>query len=99
MAAPHVAYGGQGAGFWVAELDGQVVGTIGVRPACLRSPLPSGWTKGDAELVRMYVSPNVRRCGAAAALVAALREFCLEHGYERVVLSSAVMLKGAQPFY
>lgn len=77
--------------FWVAESDGQVVGTVGCVPAenepgCLR-------------LKRMSVRHSHRRLGIAKDLCRTVAAFTRERGYTAVTLHTSVVQIEAQKLY
>ena len=75
--------------FWVALLDGRVVGTVGVQEI----------DEEEAELRRMSVDGGTRRRGIGARLLATVEDFCREMGYSRVGLSTVVHLAAAMNMY
>ncbi|XP_017260477.1 probable N-acetyltransferase camello [Kryptolebias marmoratus] len=77
--------------FWVAESDGQVVGTV----ACL----PSKNETGCLELKRMSVHLSYRRLGIAKALCQTVANFTRDRGYTAVVLHTSVVQTDAQKLY
>jgi len=82
-------YGGPRAGFWVAEVDGVVVGTVGVRP------------KDDTtcELKRLYLRADRRGTGLGQALYAHAEAFAREAGYRCVWLDSSRRFGRAHRLY
>ena len=76
--------------FWVAELDNQLVGIVGIQPTD---------EVEEAELRRMSVSSSVRRQGIGRRLLETTEEFCREQGYRRICLSTVDMLKPALVMY
>lgn len=79
--------------FWVAQMDGKVVGTISYAPCGEDIRVCTG-NKLDAvgELGSLYVLPDYQGQGIASALIAELviflrqlgiTEFCLDSGYRR----------------
>jgi len=72
-------YGGERAGFWVADADGAVVGTVAVRPR-------DGAT---CELKRLYLRPTERGRGLGQALYDHAEAFARGAGYERIWLDSS----------
>ncbi|CAN9502000.1 unnamed protein product [Ophioblennius macclurei] len=77
--------------FWVAEIDGRVVGTVACLPA-ERSP-------GCLELKRMSVRRSYRGMGIAKDLCRTVAEFTRERGYPSVVLFTSVVQTDAQKLY
>jgi GNAT superfamily N-acetyltransferase len=82
-------YGGARAGFWVAELEGAVVGTVAIRPK-------EGAT---SELKRLYVSRAARGRGVGRALYAHAEAFARAAGYERIWLDSSRRFAEARRLY
>ena len=66
--------------FWVAELNGIVVGCVGA--------WPGSNAIGSLELIRMSVDSLVRRKGVATLLIAQVERFALENGFTKVVLDT-----------
>ncbi|XP_041667838.1 probable N-acetyltransferase CML1 [Cheilinus undulatus] len=78
--------------FWVAEYDGQVVGTV----ACLPSEnAPSGCL----ELKRMSVLRSHRRLGIAKALCQTVTDFTRDRGYGGVFLHTSMVATDGQRLY
>ncbi|XP_041667840.1 probable N-acetyltransferase camello [Cheilinus undulatus] len=77
--------------FWVAECDGQVVGTI----ACL----PNEKAPGCLELKRMSVLRSHRRLGIAKDLCQTVADFTRERGYGAVILYTSTVQTDAQKLY
>ncbi|XP_056151207.1 probable N-acetyltransferase camello [Lampris incognitus] len=77
--------------FWVAEIEGRVVGTV----ACL----PAERAAGCLELKRMSVRRTHRGMGIAKALCRTVAEFTRERGYQAVVLYTSVVQTDAQKLY
>jgi GNAT superfamily N-acetyltransferase len=82
-------YGGSRAGFWVAEVDGVIVGTVAVRP------------KDDTtcELKRLYLRADRRGTGLGQALYAHAESFAREAGYEGIWLDSSRRFGRAHRLY
>jgi ribosomal protein S18 acetylase RimI-like enzyme len=87
----HVYLDGPG-GMWFAELGGEVVGCVVMRP------LPS---VGPAacEVKRLYVGPDRRGLGLAADLMDALESSATASGYQYVYLDTFDDLADAVRFY
>jgi GNAT superfamily N-acetyltransferase len=91
---------------FVAVKGDEVVGTTGVRgtgpsspphPAWLAARYPNGST---AQLFRVYVRPEHRRCGLARALVDMATAFVAQTpGYQRLYLHTDTRVAGAEPFW
>ena len=82
-------YGKQRAGFWVAELEGAVVGTVAIRPK----------DDGAAELKRLYVGKAARGRGIGRALYAHAEDFARRAGYPRIWLDSSRKFVEARRLY
>ena len=65
--------------FWVAELDGEVVGMVGVQHY-----------DGVGEIRRLRVRNDIQRRGIGSKLVEVAVQFCQEHGYLKVELDTYV---------
>lgn len=77
---------------WLAEIDGEVVGCVVLRP------LPE--LGADAcEVKRLYVRPSQRGIGLAEALMDELETFAREAGYAAVYLDTKDDLHAAIRFY
>ena len=79
------------AGIWLATVENNVVGCIALRP------LPS--IPGRGEVKRLYVQPQHRGSGIAAALYQALELHARECGYESLYLDTTDEMVAAQRFY
>ncbi|XP_020777442.1 N-acetyltransferase 8 [Boleophthalmus pectinirostris] len=77
--------------FWVAEVDGRVVGTVGC--------LPNENVPEALELKRMSVRRSHRGMGIAKALCRTVADFTRERGYAAVVLYTSVVQRDAQHLY
>lgn len=62
---------------FVADVDGRVVGTVGVGP---------GELSGSAALTALWVDPGFRRHGVGHALVEAVFEWSRSQGFSEVLL-------------
>ncbi|XP_072314119.1 N-acetyltransferase 8 [Eucyclogobius newberryi] len=77
--------------FWVAEMDGRIVGTV----ACL----PNENVPEALELKRMSVRRSHRGMGIAKALCRTVADFTRDRGFAAVVLYTSVVQKEAQHLY
>lgn len=84
-------YFGPGAGFWLAQHGAEIVGCIALRPLKTREQA--------GEIKRLYVRPEFRGSGIAAALLTALEAYAAQYGYHRLYLDSKDDLKAAVHFY
>ena len=75
--------------FWVAELDGEIVGTVAIRPKEGRT----------CELKRLYVRSSARGHGVGRALYLHAEEFARAAGYERIWLDSSRRFVQARRLY
>jgi ribosomal protein S18 acetylase RimI-like enzyme len=82
-------YSGGRAGFWVAEADGEVVGSVAIRP------------KDDltCEIKRLYLRPDRRGSGLGQALYAHAEAFAAAAGYRRIWLDSSRRFARAHRLY
>lgn len=76
---------------WVAERNGQIVGSIFV--------LPSDGRPGTAQLRMLYVEPEARGLGLGRMLVEQVVSFSRENGYQRVRLWTQSVLESARKIY
>jgi putative acetyltransferase len=82
-------YGGEAGAFWVARLDGRVVGSVGVER------LPDG----RAELHRLYLDATLRGRGVGRALVEAVLAWCRRAGIAHLTLWSDTRFERAHGLY
>jgi ribosomal protein S18 acetylase RimI-like enzyme len=80
-----------GAGVWLAEVGGELVGCVALRRLQEKS--------GCAEIKRLYIRPGYRRQGIADRLLQALEKFAKQCGYQWLYLDTAADMKAAQRFY
>ena len=78
----------QSSNFWVAEMDGQVVGSIG---AYRRDD-------AEAEIRRLAVDRTARRQGVASRLMDEAEQFCRNAGYARSIVWTANHMTAAIAF-
>jgi putative acetyltransferase len=84
-------YGGGRAGFWVGEVDGEIVGSVAIRPK---------WSaQGTCELKRLYLLPGQRGRGVGQALYDHAEAFARAAGYERLWLDSSRRFTKAHRLY
>ncbi len=83
-------YAAEGSRYWVAEMDGQIVGGVGI------GPLPGA--PGICELQKMYCLPAARGRGIAARLLAQAIAFARRH-YRQCYLETLPNMTAAQKFY
>ncbi len=76
-------------GFWVATIDGRVVGSVALRKKDERT----------CELKRLYVSGEARGHGLGQALYAHAEEHARTAGYDRIWLDSSRRFTGARRLY
>lgn len=82
-------YAGSAGAFWVARLDGRVVGSVGVER------LPDG----QAELHRLYLDTTLRGRGVGRALVETVLGWCRHAGVRRLTLWSDTRFDRAHRLY
>ncbi|RLN79586.1 hypothetical protein BBJ28_00004318 [Nothophytophthora sp. Chile5] len=81
-------------GFWVAEVAGQVVGCVGLKPLAVATD------QSVAELCRLSVAPAFRRRGLASALVGTAESLAASCGvYGAIRLETIGTMEGAQQLY
>ena len=81
--------GDPGSHFWVADVDGEVKGMVGVQRR----------DEEEAELRRMSVAADTRRRGIGWKLLETVEAFCREKGYRRISLSTVTQLQPAIAMY
>ena len=84
-------YFADGAGVWLATVDGEAIGCIALR----RLPRP----RKSGEIKRLYVRVEHRGQGIAEVLLKALEAYATEYGYARLYLDSKKDLMPAIRFY
>jgi GNAT superfamily N-acetyltransferase len=82
-------YGGGRAGFWVAEVDFTVVGTVAIRPREGRT----------CELKRLYLRADQRGTGLGQQLYQHAEAFARSAGYDRIWLDSSRRFARAHRLY
>jgi putative acetyltransferase len=78
--------------YYVALLEGQVIGGAGVYPT-------EGLPAGTAELVKMYLLPQARGKGYARILIDKCFAFAQQYGYEQLYLETMPELAHAVRIY
>jgi GNAT superfamily N-acetyltransferase len=78
-------------GFWVADVEGRVVGTVAIRP---KEPEP-----GVCELKRLYLHPSVRAHGLGQLLYEHAEGFARAAGYREIWLDSSRRFGKAHRLY
>lgn len=84
-------YFGDEAGVWLATIANTVVGCVALRSLAI--------FENSAEVKRLYVRPQQRGLGIAAALYQSLEEYARERGYEWLYLDTTDDMVAAQRFY
>ena len=82
----------KGAAYFVAELNGEIVGGGGIYPT-------DGLPDGTCELVKMYLLPHARGSGLGRTLIEKCLAIAKEYGYKQVYLESMPELKQALKIY
>ena len=73
---------------WIAELDGEAVGTV------------SGLAEAERFYIRsMAIKPSAQRVGVGQKLLDALESYAREHGFEKLYLYTTYVLPGAKRLY
>jgi ribosomal protein S18 acetylase RimI-like enzyme len=85
------AYFSEGAGVWLASAGAKTIGCIAMRRL--------GLIDNAGEVKRLYVRPEFRGRGIAAALYQALESYAGEIGYQYLYLDTAAEMLAAQRFY
>ena len=78
--------------YYVAELNGEVVGGGGIYPT-------EGLPIVTCELVKMYLCPQVRRIGLGSLLIRNCIEFAKQTGYRNIYLETMPELQQALKTY
>jgi putative acetyltransferase len=81
-----------GSSYFVAELNGSVLGGAGIFPS-------AGLPKDTCELVKMYLIPDARKIGLGRKLINICLEKAKETGYQKVYLETLPELKQAVKVY
>jgi len=92
LAAMSAAYGSPAAAYFVAELDGEIVGGAGV------GPLP-GAEPHVCELRKMYLLPVVRGHGIGRRLLETCLEAARRMGYRECYLETLAQMDRARDLY
>ena len=82
----------EGAVYFVAELNGEIVGGGGIYPT-------DGLPTDTCELVKMYLLPQARGTGLGRTLIEKCIAFAKEYGYKNVYLETMPELKQALNIY
>ncbi|XP_058523730.1 putative N-acetyltransferase 8B [Ochotona princeps] len=85
---------GRGSCFWVAESEGQVVGTVGALP--VEDPT---LREKQLQLFHLSVGMEHRGQGIAKSLVRTVIQFAQDQGYSEVVLETSVVQSAALNLY
>jgi GNAT superfamily N-acetyltransferase len=75
---------------FVAEIDGEVAGTVGAGP---------GEFRGSAALTALWVDPRYRDRGVGSALVEAVVEWAADQGFSQVLLWVTEVNRNAERLY
>jgi putative acetyltransferase len=78
--------------YWIAEMDGEIVGGAGVYPT-------NGIPEDTTELVKMYLAPQARGIGLGKTLIEKCIRFAKDKGYKNLYLESMPELKRAISVY
>jgi ribosomal protein S18 acetylase RimI-like enzyme len=91
-------YFGMEQGLWLARVEGELAGCVGLR----RLPRPEELEPEDvkcAEIKRMYVREKFRGRGVAERLLAAAENFARKEDYARIYLDTASEMVAAARLY
>ena len=88
-----------GGAFWVARLDGEPVGCVGVRTLAGPLVLPGSPLVGAVELKRLFTRPAARGHGVGRALLAAAEAWAAGRGAAAVALDTDAALVAAGRLY
>jgi putative acetyltransferase len=86
------AYGGPRAAYFVAELDGRIVGGAGIGPL-------AGTDPAVCELRKMYLLPMARGCGIGRRLLETGLDAAREMGYRTCYLETLAHMQRARDLY
>ena len=78
--------------YYVAELNGQLLGGAGIYPS-------AGLPPDTCELVKMYLSPEARGKGTGKTLIEKALQFAREAGYKKVYIETMPELRKAMSVY
>jgi len=78
--------------YYVAELNGELIGGAGIYPS-------DGLPAGTCELVKMYLLPQARGVGLGKTLIEKVLVFAKEQGYKNVYIETMPELKQAMKVY
>ncbi|MGZ3851564.1 MAG: GNAT family N-acetyltransferase [Flavisolibacter sp.] len=81
-----------GSVYYVAELNGEIVGGGGIYPT-------DGLPPDTCELVKMYLYPQIRGIGLGSLLITMCIDFAKEKGYRNIYLETMPELKQALKTY
>jgi putative acetyltransferase len=82
----------KGARYFVAEINGEIVGGAGIYPT-------DGLPADTCELVKMYLLPHARGMGLGRTLIEKTLDYAKKAGYKNVYLESMPELKQALKVY
>ena len=74
---------------WIAEIDGNIIGTIAI----------VGASEREAQLRWLIVHPDSRGLGMGRALVEKAVDFCRDRGYKSIILWTVSALTAAKYLY
>lgn len=80
--------------FWVAVLDNKIVGCVGALPYT-----GTRFGADHAELIRMFVSPDIRKRSLGARLISVYEDWAKANGYKHVYLTTLAAFAGANILY
>ncbi len=81
-----------GAGYFVAENKGQIIGSAGIAPL-------AGSAGHICELQKMYFLKEARGMGLGSRIIKKCLDFASDHGFEKCYLETMPYMKAAQKLY
>lgn len=82
----------EGAAYWVAEKEGEIVGGAGIYPT-------EGLPADTAELVKMYLLPKARGLGLGRHMIQQCLDWARAEGYQQIYLETMPELRKALKVY
>ena len=82
----------QGSIYFIAEHGSKIIGGAGIYPT-------DGLPDNTAELVKMYLVPDVRKRGLGSLLISQCLEFARQYGYRQIYLETMPELSRAMQVY
>ncbi len=86
------AFSGEKAGYWLARLDGEIVGGAGFGPLL-------GGQSETCELKKMYLLPKARGLGFGKLLMLTILDAAAKAGYQQIYLETTATMHDAMSLY